>query len=304
MKHLFTLIFILIAGQSFGQQLPLFSQYHQNNFVLNPAMTGMDESMVAGVTLRRQWQEMPQAPETAAVAFRTFLDDYNIGAGGYILADRTGPTSLISLNGLYSYHIDFDNWYTRRLALGLSFSLAQYRLKGSELVLDEPDDPAIFTNNVSQILPDLGAGAVYYTESFYVGLSIPQAISLNVRFNGDDGVSNIRRIAHFYAMAGGKFITGADDHIDIEPSLWIKYAPHSPLHANLHLEFTYDNLIGAGIGYATDNTLQGQFNFMIAERLRLGYVFGAQFSRWTNFLGGNHEVMVSYVIDSKRFSVW
>ncbi len=304
MRYIILLIGLLFTCQVHAQQLPLFSQYNQNNFILNPGMTGMDESTTASVTLRRQWQQMPQAPETGLVSFRTYLDDYGTGIGGYILADKTGPTSFISLNGSYAYHIDFDRWNTQRLALGLSFSLAQYRLKGSELVLDEADDIAIFTNNVSRILPDAGLGATYYTDDFYVGISIPQAVSLNVRFDGDDGISSIRRIAHFYAMGGIKIITGAEDHIELEPSIWLKYAPHSPIHANLNFQLTYDNIIGMGIGYATDKTALGQVNVMIAERLRLGYAFSVQFSEWTNYLGGTHEIGVNYVIDSGGVYGW
>ncbi len=284
-----------------AQQLPIYSQYNLNGFVINPAMTGMDHLMRANATYRRQWGNLPGGPETATASFTTYLEDNNMGLGGYLLWDKTGPTSNAGINLDYSYHIELGNRYhSKKLAFGLALAFYQYRLNGSELLLDEPDDEAAFSNNASKILPDAGLGAVYYTEDFYVGFSVPQSISMNVQFEGVDGISRIRRIAHFYLMAGGK-IDIYDSSLILEPSVWIKYAPHSPIHADFNLKATISEFAGVGIGYSTSNIAQFEVDFLIMERARLGYAFSFQFADWQPYLGFNHEILLSFIIDNPKW---
>jgi len=51
-----------------GQQLPLFSQYIMNGFILNPAMAGYDGYTSVNTTVRQQWLGFEGAPQTYAAA--------------------------------------------------------------------------------------------------------------------------------------------------------------------------------------------------------------------------------------------
>ncbi len=295
---LIALLILLFTQQVTAQQLPLYSQYRQNGFIINPALTGVDEHKEVTATYRRQWHRMPGAPETATLGYRHYFEDDPMGVGGYLIYDKTGPTSSIGINGTYSYHIDFDRREVRRLSFGISGGLYQYRLNGSELVLDDPNDAAIYTNNVSKILPDAGFGVVYYTKQYFGGISVPQAISMNVKFEGDDGLSEIRRIAHFYALGGGKFHLGIDEQYLIEPTVWVKYAPHSPINVDLNTRVTLDDMIILGVGYNTSNTALLDLGVKIAQRAKLLYGLSFHFSKYHSYLGFNHEVTITYTFDA------
>lgn len=286
-----------------AQQLPLFSQYQQNGFVINPSLTGIDERQEATAAYRKQWQQIQGSPETVTMGYKHFLEDDNMGLGGYFMYDKTGPTSSMGLSLMYAYFLNFDDRDIKRLAIGLSASIFQYRLDGSELILDEPDDEAIYSNNASKILPDAGFGVTYYTDKFFVGASIPQALSLNVKFSGDDGLSEIRRIAHFYLMGGGKFKFGPESEHLFEPSIWAKYALHSPINVDFNGRITFDNIVFAGLGYSTSRTMMAEMGVKIAARARIGYALSFHFSEYHSYLGFNHEVMVTYTFDAPEFYI-
>lgn len=279
-----------------AQQLSLYSQYLTNGFVLNPAMTGSDDRMAVHATYRHQWTNMPGAPRTGTAAFTDYEPYYNTGFGGYFLFDDAGPITTIGVTGMYSYHIDLSSWTkNRRLSVGASLSINQYRLKGDELILYQQIDPLVFDNTGARISPDAGLGVYYYEDNFYAGISAPQLMSLNVRIRGNDGLSNLRRIPHLYGVVGGKlYLKNQRDYF--EPSMWFKYVPTAPPHALVNMRFKWDETLTVGAGYQTDNTLVLEAGVDIGKKFQIGYAFSQQFSTLSGQLGTNHELILSYTI--------
>lgn len=310
MRYIFTLaLFCLILLESQAQQLPILSEYAHNGFVLNPAMTGWEGITAISAGYRHQWTGMPQSPRTANLAFRHAAEDLHMGYGGYFVHDQTGPTSFTGVTLNYAYNIRFKPEVTgefdrNRLSIGLSLSGLSYRLRGADLRYIDPDDDLIVQNNESQFFPDAGLGLFYHTDLYYFGFSVPQIISMKVRFNDDLALSSIRRIAHFYLNGGAKFKLqgGAFDNSNhkhyIVPSFWIKFAPVSPINVNVNVHYMYDNLFSAGVGYSSDGSLIGDFNIFFLERFRVGYAFSMNVAGLGAQLGSNHELMFAYILQS------
>ena len=56
-----------------AQQLPVYSQYMMNGFLLNPAIAGSDGYTSINLTAREQWLGLDNAPNTQAISFQTRL---------------------------------------------------------------------------------------------------------------------------------------------------------------------------------------------------------------------------------------
>jgi type IX secretion system PorP/SprF family membrane protein len=67
----FILLFLLVGSITFGQQLPLFSQYLYNKFLLNPAVAGSDGYTSVSLTAREQWVGYLGAPRTFSFSWQT-----------------------------------------------------------------------------------------------------------------------------------------------------------------------------------------------------------------------------------------
>lgn len=292
-----------------AQQLPLLSEYLYNGFLLNPALMGWEGTTAASVGYRHQWTDMKNAPRTANISFRHLEDGKNMGFGGYFVHDKTGPTSFTGLTLNYSYHIPLKgengrDWYRNRICLGMSLSGLGYRLRGADLRYVDPNDPLIIQNNESAFLPDAGAGIMYFNDMYYFGISVPQMISMRVKFQDDLALSTIRRVAHFY-INGGVRIKLYDyynyrkkNRSFIVPSFWLKYAASSPFNINFNVNYYYNGIFSAGVGYGSEGSFTGNFQINFQKNYNLGYAFSYATSIYSPQLGSNHEIVFTYVFQS------
>ena len=304
--YLFFFCFSWPFGLILAQQLPMWSEYQHNNYVLNPAMMGWENITALSAAYRYQWTGMPEGPQTANLGFQHHDEARNMGYGGYFLHDRTGPTSMTGLHLAYAYQIRFSSekeGYDRRqrLQLGLSLSAIQYRLRGASLRYQDQNDPLLINQTEQKILPDAGLGIMYYNDMYYLGLSVPQLISMRVRFESDDALSAIRRIPHIYTTMGAKIKlhqNKTDKPQFLVPSFWMQYAPTSPLHATINLRYWWNYRFNLGLGINTDGTLSSEFGLQLRQGLRFGYAFSLPLNSLAGQLGSSHELMFTYLFQS------
>ena len=64
-------VVFFIFGISEAQQVPMYSQYIMNGFLVNPSFAGRDGYTSVNLTVREQWVGMAQAPSTYALSFQT-----------------------------------------------------------------------------------------------------------------------------------------------------------------------------------------------------------------------------------------
>ena len=71
-KSLIFLFVISVAGQvALSQQLPVYSQYLYNKFLINPAHAGSDGYTSYNITAREQWIGYSGSPRTYSLSFQT-----------------------------------------------------------------------------------------------------------------------------------------------------------------------------------------------------------------------------------------
>src|SRR5690606_37647426 len=63
-RFLLLLISLLVASAGFSQQLPQYSQYMHNLYVVNPASAGMNDYLDVNLSFRQQWTGIDDAPRT------------------------------------------------------------------------------------------------------------------------------------------------------------------------------------------------------------------------------------------------
>ena len=280
--------FILSGNFLFSQQLPHYSQYYLNDFLINPAVAGSRNYFEGKSTHRYQWEGITDAPRTYTLGVNGPTKNLKMGLGGYLFTDIVGPTRRTGFNLSYAYHLKVNE--SLKLSLGLSAGILQFMIDGSKITLRDPDD-VILTNNVqSVIVPDAGFGLYLYHDDYYFGFSAPQLIYSKVNFfkEGENPKGNLP--AHFFLTAGYKY-KAIEDFI-IEPSVFVKYIQPAPIQyegtmrviykEKLWLSGTYRNLdaITASVGYIINN------NFTIA------YAYDFTTTNLKNYSNGTHELLV------------
>lgn len=61
------------SGVAIAQQVPMYSQYIMNGFLINPSIAGRDGYTTVNLTVREQWVGMADAPSTYAASIQTRL---------------------------------------------------------------------------------------------------------------------------------------------------------------------------------------------------------------------------------------
>jgi type IX secretion system PorP/SprF family membrane protein len=314
MKKIYIIIIALVmVVPVMAQQLPLYSLYRENSFILNPAIAGSESHAIAMLTYRQQWLKVKDAPKTVTGSFRTPVLRTNFGVGGHVVYDKTGPTSFIGGTAAFAYHISFDkinpfHWarFLRKshISLGLSLSAYQYQLNSNELQLDQANDPSVNLNANGKFLPNAGMGLYYYYDNFYLGFSVPNVIPFNVQFEENLYSSNLKRELHYYVVVGGRIPLGGKSRykptVTIEPMLWFKTVKNAPFQIDANVRVKYKNLFWVGGGYRTMKTMVFDAGVIISDKVQISYAYDQQVSDVAGYIGNSHELLVGFHFKEKK----
>ena len=293
---LYFLLF-LISSICRSQQESNFSYYMFNHQAINPAYTGSRGITNLTSVIRSQWVGLEGAPETQTITFGKSINSKNLGYGVSVLNDKIGPTNSTSFDIDLAYHLKL-NEKGHRLSLGLKAGAQNYSLNTNIIQTLTPNDPAFVLEKDRKILPNIGFGIYYFTQSFYSGFAVPRILS--------DKEYNLE--PHYYFIAGGliklseflmlkpsfllrqtKSIGGYDFSIMgiINENIWIGGQIRSSFN-----NYGFTNLQGTGM-----SALAG---FQISENLSLGYSYGIPSNEISNGLSmPTHEIFLRLDIFSK-----
>ena len=296
-----------------AQQIADFSTFRENAIAHNPALTGEERASYGYIVARSQWSDIKKSPFTANIGFHTRLDRKNIGIGGYIFSDFTGPSSYTAINGSFAYHIVFSEYRRgvseyRALSFGLGLSIVQHRLNANQIILDQPMDNSISQNKGTQLFPDASFGLQYKTKKFFVGASIPQLLHLNVEIEGQgNNVNRFRKMQHYFLMLGGRIYAKKtkDNHhpFYVEPALNVHYVINAPFQGVGSIRFAMEDLFHVGIGYRSASTLVFEGGFTVSKRFRLFYAYDfAVGNSIRNATGQVHEIGMGFKFNRDIFS--
>ncbi len=287
MKKLLILLALVAISLSklYSQQLPLYSQYMLNGFLLNPGMAGSVDYIPVRLTVRQQWVGIKNAPSTQALSGHMLLNNQKIGVGGYIFNDKFGAVTRTGIQGAFAYHMPITN--DTKLGLGLSFTAFQYKLDETNLNLIDENDPTISESIQSTFIPDANFGVYLYNEKYFAGIAAHHLIQYKIKL-GDNTTSSSRMIRHYFATAGYKFDVGGD--FQVEPSFLFKGTEVTPMQMDINLKAYYKKNYWLGVSYRTDKSIIALLGVKY-DKYFLGYAFDYTMSNIKNYESGSHEIM-------------
>ncbi|MFZ0280305.1 MAG: type IX secretion system membrane protein PorP/SprF [Bacteroidales bacterium] len=269
-------LLILSFGIAEAQQVPMYSQYIMNGFLVNPSFAGRDGYTTVNLTVREQWSGLAQAPSTYALSFQTRVlnNSYiskstavkkrlvkptrggRVGAGGYVFSDNNGIMRRTGIQAAYAYHIPMGNAVGDEpsdLAFGLALIAYQYSINTDGLIYDH-DDPYLNSYDRSVFIPDFNFGASYATSRYYLGFSMTNMMRGSVVF-GNSGGSRHSELGHYFLTGGIKFPLSAN--WVIEPSAFIKSSDmlFKAIQLDLTSRIYYKNDYWAGLSWRTNDAL-------------------------------------------------
>ncbi len=269
------IILIMFYGTASSQQVPMYSQYIMNGFLVNPSFAGRDGYTTVNLTVREQWVGLDQAPGTYAASFQTRIlkNSYiskatsvrkklvlptkggKVGLGGYIFNDQNGIMRRTGLQFAYAYHIQMGQTgaYPNNLSFGLALTAYQFAINTEGLIYD-PDDPLLNNYDRSVFIPDFNFGVSFTTSKYYAGFAMTNMFRGQLLF-ADTTDTRRTELGHYFLTGGIKF----DVHPDwtIEPSAFIKSSDmfFKSIQMDLTTRVYYKEDYWAGLSWRTNDAI-------------------------------------------------
>ncbi len=272
-----------------GQQLPHFSQYMFNDFVLNPAIAGVYDYYQIRTNHRFQWVGITDPPLTNSIAFYGPHSNMDMGFGGSIYTDVTGPTSRTGLSGSYAYNIAINN--DMRLSMGLSLSMLQYRVDGTQLTPKDPSDMFIQGVVSTTYVPDAAIGVYLYGDGFYAGVSTFQLLNNKLKiFEEKTGLNRLK--SHMYFTGGYRYEVDRD--WILEPSALIKLTAPRQFSFEINTKVEWMEMVWLATGYRFHEAISIMAGYNYDDKFYFGYAYDIGITDLRKYNMGSHELMIGY----------
>lgn len=315
-----------------AQQKPYYTQYILNNYMLNPALSGIENYTDVKISYRNQWTGINGSPVTTYLSvqgpigkkdYRTTATSFQVpgenprgkqyweeytapephhGVGAIVMNDKTGYLSRFSAYATYAYHKPLGVRTT--LSAGFLAGVSSVSLDRSKIVWGnlDPNDPAIGYNNgeLKKMRPEIGAGLWLYSRDYFLGASVLNIIPGKAKFVNLDKYGT-SFAPHFFASAGYRYML--NDDVSVLPSVTLQWINPEPLQIHTNVKLQWQDKVWFGGSYRFTDQLGGfaaMAGVNISNTFNIGYAYDVSTnSRLRTYTKNTHEIIVGFLLGNK-----
>ncbi len=325
-KLLLSFLSLMACYAAQAQQRPQYTQYVFNNYLLNPAVTGIENYVDFKAGYRSQWTGLDGAPVTSYLTLNAPLGDAFVngdatsmpaagginpysrlytqnyqaaephhGIGLMVVSDKAGPISTTNIDASYAYHLGLTD--KLNLAVGVAAGVERVSLNTALITLENPLDPAIASGNLSQWKPDLSVGIWAYSSNYYIGASVQQVLKQTLNFGTSSAYNQNTTVPHAFFTAGYKiFLT---DEITLMPSVLVKEIKPVPASYDINLKASFGDRIWVGGSYRHDDSFAALAGINISSVINVGYSYDFTTSNLRTVSNGTHEIVIGVLLNNR-----
>jgi type IX secretion system PorP/SprF family membrane protein len=325
LKKFIVILALFASFTAFSQQKPQYTQYIFNQYLLNPALSGIENYIDFKGGYRKQWSGITDAPQTSFVSAHWALGDNQLwsnaltafpeqtgnpmdrnymqnymsspshhGMGVTAVLDKTGPVKRLDANVTYAYHLQLSNNFN--LSAGVAAGISSISLDVNALTFDTPYDPALNRALINQVKPDLSIGLWLYGARMFAGVSVQQILPQKLSFTGENSYNLGKEVPHYFATAGYKFFV--DEEISAIPSVMVKYVSPAPVSVDLNMKLAFKDKVWLGGSYRKDDSFSAMAGFNIGKMVNLTYSYDFSTSALNQVSNGSHEIVLGLMLNN------
>lgn len=285
---------------------------------LNPAFAGLTYEHRFTANYRRQWPGINRSYTTYMGAYDYNISDLNSGIGGFMIQDIAGSANLITTQAgaNFAYSVKLNK--TSEIRGGMMVAMTQKRLDNTRLTFNDQfiTGSATSVDYKSEKINylDMGAGALYNSRYYWVGVSARHINQPNVSMLG-----NVEVLPVYLSVHGGyRYIIAAQGLSKTNFEEFISASVHYRKEQRYDQfdigAYYFKSFLNVGLwyrglpfkkykpGYPGRESIAVLLGIEIPDKnLRVGYSYDITVSRLgiTNTQGA-HEVSMVYEIAKKR----
>ena len=291
-NSILALVFMCMSHGLNAQQLPMYSQFFWNDFVINPAYTGITNSPRVQLGYRNQWGGFDGAPSTYTLGGHTLLKNKQMGLGGMLFMDDAGgAVSQMGLMLNYNYILKLND--KSNLSMAVSGVLNQYSYDGSGIENINPD-PSL-SGSVKQMSPDMSFGLLYsLNDKLRIGFGVNQLVQSRLSKLNDLNslaLGENRLIRHYNLTTSYSFTLS--ESFDLDPYFLMRTTFISPSLIELGAKGTFNDLLFFGLSYRHSESAIAMIGMNFKNTV-FAYSYDYNISDITGYSKGSHEVLLAY----------
>ncbi len=323
------LFLLALAGcpRAQAQQKPHYTQYILNQYIINPALSGIENYTDIKLSHRHQWTGIDGSPvttyftiqapigkkdyRTTATSFdmpgenprgKAYWESYTTasphhGVGLQVINDVAGALTNQSILATYAYHIGLSP--RTNLSLGFGAGISRWALDAAKLSFATTVDPVLYSSNILNSTKfDMTAGAYLYSADYFIGLSAQQINPSRIDFsNAAITTATGKTVPHIFLTGGYRFLLNED--LNFIPSMMLKYVSPLPIQVELNGKLQYKDLVWGGLSYRHKDGVAAMAGLNVLNRFNIGYSYDYSISSLNNYSKGTHEIIIGFILGNK-----
>ena len=283
---------VMVTGNLFAQQIPVYSLYMFNPASYNPALSGTTEKVNVYMMNRSHLFNMPGRPVTNTLTADGPLDEKSMGWGLNLYSDRTGISNKLGGFGTYSYRLRIAEGH--RLFFGVSMGIIQNNIDKAGVVAQSSNDPLLINEPYRKGTFDGNFGIAYRWNQLEISAGGNQIIGNSVRYQLNDAQVNYNLERHFFASLKYQFFIDDEKDISIIPVLFVRKVKTGSMPQEATLLFNWRDKLDLGLSYKSKYGYGFIAGTKIYDALRIAYSYDIITSTIGTYAGTSHEIMLGY----------
>lgn len=310
MKKLFLLIALVALLQTAWSQTAnvgsttttlatIFSHYHLNPVLINPAYAGFTGDHHINMNIRSQWTGFPESPKSYRIGYNGPIGK-TLGVGANLMSENVGNLSVLRFQLNYAFRYQIND-----VKLAAGFSTDFYTTTLAESVMSSPlyeiGDPIVQDAVSGNKIFDAALGFwSSFKDRTFIGLTFSNLVVAKI---GDiESGSPEGSLFRYVVLNFGHVFDIEPYNFTLEPSLMVQRIKDKPFQADFNLKGSFiDDKLIAGVSYRAG--LGGAVGLLLGTNIdvfKLYYSYDVTFQNVQQYNGGTHEVTVAFNFDGGR----
>lgn len=289
---------LIIASNVFAQQVPMFSQYMFDRYYYNPAYAGSKaRTLEVGTSHRRQYWGFDNSPISNTLYAHSQVGYSKWSVGGRFISDYIKPVYMQGLWGSATYRMSLSNNSNSYLAIGGEFGTIGRRTNLADLKLttdlrNESDATLRYADAPINILPDIGLGVYYHTNTFFAGMAVKHLAPFRYGNNSYERSAYATLKRHYFIAGGGNIELSPD--LVLTSSTLLKLLENAEFQIDITVGAIYKEVFFFGASYRTDQSVVPYIGLKLLQQLHFVYSYDYHAGNLGRYNNGSHEITLRW----------
>jgi len=292
---LFFLVFVFgFVVTVSAQQEPHFTQYAENGIVHNPAYAGSAPYFTISAIHREQWVGISGRPRSTNLTIHSPIRYTAIGIGVELTNDSEGLIHRTSGVADLSYRLSLKN--NTKLSFGTKIGLYMVQFDRQKLFPHNWMNAEIPEwNQTYQI--NVGAGILYHSERFFIGLGLPKLM-----VNQYDTLGRNTNAKFYYFSSG--YVAQVHKKWNLRIATQLKLSQPNAMNIDGTLTFIYNKTLWIGILYRHNTEVGAFIQAKLSPQLKIGIATEMGLNGLRNYSAGTYELLFSCDLNFSKSGVY